>query len=89
MMLLENAIKRMLAVPDGWIRVEQVRNIPGGLELCMGIHRGRRGKTVAAWTIKCLSVHEVKITDLDGGGIALYGADHPAAKQYTARSSAL
>lgn len=84
-MLLENAIKRILAVPDGWVKVEQVRNIPGGLELCLGVHRGKRGKTVAAWAVKCLKVHEVKITDLDGGGIALYGPDHPAAKQYATR----
>lgn len=84
-MLLENAIKRILAVPDGWVRVEQVRNIPGGLELCLGIHRGKRGKTVAAWAVKCLRVHEVKITEFDGGGIALHGPDHPAAKQYATR----
>jgi hypothetical protein len=48
-MLLKNAIKRILAVPDGWVRVEQVRNIPGGLELCLAIHRGKRDETVAAW----------------------------------------
>jgi hypothetical protein len=88
-MLLENAIKRILAVPDGWVRVEQVTNIPGGLELCFGIHHGRRGKTVAAWAVQCLRVHEVKITDLDGGGIALSGTDHPAAKQYATRRSEL
>ena len=88
-MLLENAIKRILAVPDGWVRVEQVRNIPGGLELCLGIHRGQRGKIVAGWAVKCLRVHEVKITDFDGGGIALYGPDHPAAKQYQTRWSEL
>jgi hypothetical protein len=81
-MLLENAIKRIHAVPSGWVRVEQVRNIPGGLDLCLGVHRGQRGKTVAAWAVKCLKVHEINITDLDGGGIALYGTDHPAAKQY-------
>ena len=88
-MLLQNAIKRILAVPDGWVRVEQVRNISGGLELCLGIHRGRRGKTVAAWDVTCLRVHEFKITDLDGGGIALYGTDHPAAKPYATRWSEL
>jgi hypothetical protein len=88
-MLLENAIKRIDAVPGRWVRVEQVRNIPGGLELCLGIHHDKRGKTVAAWAVKCLGVHEVKITDLNGGGIALYGSDHPAAKQYAARWSEL
>jgi hypothetical protein len=88
-MLLENAIKRIHAGPDRWVRVEQVRNIPGGLELCLGLHRGRRGKILAAWVVRCLRVHEVKITDLDGGGIALYGADHPAAKQYATQWSEL
>ncbi len=58
-MLLENAIKRIHTVPDGWVRVEQVHNMPGGLELCLGIHSGRRGKMVAAWAVRCLRVHEL------------------------------
>src|SRR5437879_4278528 len=84
-MLVENAIKLILSVPDSWVRVEQVGKIHGGLELCFGIHRGRRGKTVATWNVRCLGVHEAKITDFDGGGLALYGSHHPAAKQYIAR----
>jgi hypothetical protein len=85
----KNAIKRILAVPDGWVRVEQVGNIPGGLELCLGIHRGKRGKIVAAWAVNCLRMHEVNITDFDGGGTALYGPDHPSAKQYATQWSEL
>jgi hypothetical protein len=88
-MLVENAIKRILSVPDSWVRVEQVAKIRGGLKLCLGIHRGRRGKTAATWSIECLGVHEAKITDFDGGGLALYASHHPAAKQYIARWSEL
>lgn len=84
-MLVENAIKQILSVPHGWVRVEQVSNIQGGLELCFGIHRGRRGKRLATWSVRCLRVHAAEITDFDGGGLALYASDHPAAKQYAAR----
>src|SRR6266704_1055939 len=84
-MLVENAIKRILSVPHSWVGVEQVSNIQGGLELCFGIHRGRRGKRLATWSLRCLRVHAAEITDFDGGGLALYASDHPAAKQYAAR----
>jgi hypothetical protein len=30
-------------------------------------------------------VHKAEFTDFDGGGLALYPADHPAARQYVAR----
>src|SRR5262249_21759467 len=82
-MRLANAIKRIHGIPDGWVCVEQVHSIRGGLELCFGIRRGRRGNTIATWVVHCFGVHEAKVTDLDGGGIALYASDHPAARQYT------
>jgi hypothetical protein len=88
-MLLENAIKRILAAPDSWARVEQVRNIRSGLELCFGMHCGRRGKAVATWTVTCSRIYEAKITDFDGGGLALYASSHPAAKQYVSHWSEL
>jgi hypothetical protein len=31
-MFLKNAIKRMDALPERWVRVEQVRSIRGGLD---------------------------------------------------------
>ena len=37
----------------------------------------------------CRGVHEVSISDLDGGGLAYYPASHPAAKQYVARQAEL
>jgi hypothetical protein len=84
-MLVEKAIKRILSVPDGWVRVEQVGKTHRGLEISFGIHRGRRGKRVAAWSVTCLDVREANIRDFDGGGLALYASDHPAAKQYAER----
>ena len=80
-MLLENAIKRH-AVPDGWVRVKRVRNIPGGWSSAWGsivVDAERRWRS---WAVKCLRVHQIEIADLGRGGIALYDSDHPAVKQY-------
>jgi hypothetical protein len=86
-MLIQTAVKLIRSIPNSWARVEHLRRIPGGLELCFGIHKGKRGKKAAGWCVSCLGVHEVEITDLDGGGLAAYPSTHPAAHQYVARQA--
>jgi hypothetical protein len=88
-MRIGNAVKRILSLPNGWVRVEQIRRIPTGLELCLGVHQGRRGRRAASWQIRCLGVREFQIADVDGGGLALYSGIHPAARQFTARQAIL
>ena len=68
-MTIENAIKSIYCVPGHWVRVEQIRRIRRGLELCLGVYRGRRGKQADAWNISCVAIHQIKISDLDGGGL--------------------
>jgi len=88
-MTIENAIKLIHSVSDAWVRLEQTRRIPGGLELCFGIYGGKRGTKTDSWTVSCLGVREARITALDGGGLRLYPGTHPAALRYSARRAEL
>ena len=84
-MRIEEAIDSVIYAGDHWARLEELRRIPKGLDLYFGIHKGQRGKRVDAWKITCLEVHEANITAWDGGGMAIYSSDHPAAREITAR----
>jgi hypothetical protein len=86
---IEEAIKSILLVPDGWLRLERVGRIPAGLELSFGLYNGKRGEKMAPWRIKCLGVRAFRISDFDGGGIGLYSSAHPAARQFVARQAVL
>lgn len=88
-MLIQSAIRLVSSIPDSWVRVEQVRRMPGGLEVSFSVHKGQRGKRVDGWSVTCRRVHEAKITDFDGGGLRVYSATHPAARQYVARRAEL
>jgi hypothetical protein len=86
---IEDAIKKVHSLPESWVRVEQVLRIPTGLEICMAIHRGRRGKKAEGLRITCRGIREFRIYDVDGGGLALYPRTHPAARQFLARKAVL
>lgn len=88
-MVIQNAIKLIHSESDSWVRLEQTRRIPTGLELRFGIFRGEHGPRIHSWSIKCLRVRDTTITDLDGGGLSLYAATHPAARRFTARRAVL
>jgi hypothetical protein len=88
-MRIENAIKRIHSSPDSWVRVEEFRRIPKGLELCVGVYEGRRTRRAEAWRIKCRGVREFQIVDFNGGGFALCPGTHPAARQFLTRQGTL
>ena len=88
-MTIQNAIKLIHTAPDAWVRVEQTRRIPRGLELCFGIYRGKRGIKTCDWSVKCLGVRKAATTVFDGGGLRLYPGTHPVALRYTARTAEL
>jgi hypothetical protein len=88
-MLIQEAIDSIHQRLDSWVRVEQVRRISGGIDLCIGIYKGRRGRKPDLWSIICEGVHEAEIRDFDGGGLEVYSSTHPAARQYTARQAEL
>jgi hypothetical protein len=88
-MQIQNAVKIVNSIPDSWVRVEHVRRISGGLEVCFTIHEGQRGKRTGGWKVTCRGVREAKITDIDGGGLRVYSATHPVARQYVARRAEL
>ena len=73
----------------GWVSADAVRRIPGGVELTLVLLKGRRGGVVGSWQVRCRGVRELHMTDLNGGGIRLYPATHPAARQYSARRARL
>jgi hypothetical protein len=88
-MRIENAIKRIHSSPDSWVRVEEFRRIPKGLELCVGVYEGRLTRKAEAWRIRCRGVREFQIVDVDGGGLALCPGTHPAARQFLTRQCTL
>ena len=88
-MLIESAVKLVHSIPDSWVRVDGVRRVHGGLEVCFSVHKGQRGKRVDGWIVNCRRVHEAMITSVDGGGLRVYPATHPAARQYVARRAEL
>ncbi len=77
------AIAKVHAVPDSWVRVDRVDRLRGGLRLHLGVCQGRGGPVVAEWVLTCRGIRETKIDDLDGGGLQLWDAGHPAVRQYT------
>jgi hypothetical protein len=77
------AIARIHAVAGSWVRVERVRRVPRGLLLDLSVCQGKRGPIRASWLLACHGVREAHIDDLDGGGLQLSDARHPAARQYT------
>jgi hypothetical protein len=89
LMTIEKAIKSIDSVSDAWVRVEQTRKMPNGVELCFGIYRGKRGAKIDSWSVSCLGVREAGITAFDGGGLRVYPGTHPAALRYTARKAEL
>jgi hypothetical protein len=88
-MLIQSAVRLIDSTPNRWVRVEQVRRISGGLQLCFSVHKGQRGKKIDGWSVTCRRVHEATVTAFDGGGLRMYPATHPAARQYVARRAEL
>ena len=91
-MRIERAIESIhaLPAPGGWARLENVFKTHGALELFFTIHKEDRGRgKIGGWSITCQGVHETQITDFDGGGLAVNGSTHPAARQYLARRAEL
>jgi hypothetical protein len=88
----ENGIqpRKTQSEPCGWVRLEHVRKSRGNLNLYFSIHEEKRGrKKIDSWRITCRGVREAQITDFNGGGLALYSTNHPAARQHTARQAHL
>ena len=81
---INTAVRDAQRVAGGWVAVDSVRHTSDGLALSLGVRRGRRGPRVGLWEVRCTGVREICISDLDGGGIALYPPTHPAARQFTA-----
>jgi hypothetical protein len=88
-MSARSTIARIQSTPDGWVRVEFLRHVRGGLELELAVHRGKRGPRLSAWRVRCEGVRDTHISDLSGGGIRLYPSIHPAARQYVAARAQL
>ncbi|HEU4994473.1 MAG TPA: hypothetical protein VFT29_06615 [Gemmatimonadaceae bacterium] len=82
---LTHALKQIDKIPNAWVRLGLV--VPDGrnLGLLFNILKGKRGPTVQHCRVRCIRVRQWHVDDLDvpGGGIRLYGADHPLARQYS------
>ena len=89
-MHIKTAIELIHARPRSWVRVQEVRKSRGHLDLCLSIHKENSGrKKIDEWSVTCRGIREMNLSDFDGGGLALYSATHPAARQYLARHGTL
>jgi len=86
-MRIEEAITSIYSLPDPWVRLEEIRRTSRGFDLSFSVHKGKRGRRIDFWRIKCVEVHVAKITAWDLGGIAVYPSTHPAAREFSARQS--
>jgi hypothetical protein len=86
---LTRALKQIDKIPNAWARLGLV--VPDGrnLGLLFNILEGKRGRIVQHCRVRCLRVRQWQVDDLDGGGIRLYGSDHPLARQYSSAKARL
>jgi hypothetical protein len=86
---LTHALKRIDKIPNAWVRLGLV--VPDGrnLGLLFNILEGKRGPNVQHCRVRCIRVRRWHVEDLDGGGIRLYGSDHPLARQYSSAKARL
>jgi hypothetical protein len=87
--LARKAIAQISGLKDGWVSVESVASSRRRLDLALVVRRGGRGRVLARWMFRCVGVREVKLSDIDGGGLRLYSRDHPVVRQYTDRRASL
>jgi hypothetical protein len=79
---IEQAVRKMLAIPDGWIRLDSVARMQRGLDLQFGVYKGKRGRTMESYLVHSKGVRDVMLVDFDGGGIQVYSSKHTAALQF-------
>ena len=86
---LTHALKQIDKIPNAWVRLGLV--VPDGrnLGLLFNILEGKRGPIVKHCRVRCIRVRQWHVDDLDGGGIRLYGSDHPLARQYSSAKARL
>jgi hypothetical protein len=69
----------------GWVGVDAIRRIRGGVELILAVSKRRGEAAVGSWWVRCRGLRELHLADLNGGGIRIYSSNHPAARQYSAK----
>jgi hypothetical protein len=86
---LTHALKQIDKIPNAWVRVCQVAPDGRNLGLQFNILQGKRGPLVHHWRVRCIRVRQWHLDEVDGGGIRLYGSDHPLARQYSCAKARL
>lgn len=59
------------------------------LGLLFNILEGKRGPIVQRCRVRCIRVRQWQVDGLDGGGIRLYGSNHPLARQHSSATARL
>ncbi len=88
-MRIEDAIKKIHSLRDGWVRASEIQRVRGGLNVSLGVYRGERGKKVQGWSIQCRGVRGFLFNQIDAGGLCLLPGTHPVARQFTAPQATL
>jgi hypothetical protein len=71
------------AKDQGWVRVLTMAWRASALEVVIAIDERRSGRMRECWKVTCKKVREYKITDVNGGGLALYDQSHPLVRQHS------
>jgi hypothetical protein len=86
---LARTIRTIQSRPGGWLHLENIRKVSTGVVLSLALREGKGGHWMRGWEVSCRGVREIRVSDLDGGGIRLYRSTHPAARQYATRMAQL
>ena len=66
----------------GWVRVATITWHKATMVLDLAIDSRRNGVTRESWRVECRNVQEYKVSDVNGGGLAIYDQDHPAVRHH-------
>jgi len=86
---LTKVLKHIDKTANAWVRLGLA--VPDGrsLGLLFNVFVGKRGRIVQRYRVRCIRVREWHLDGFDGGGIRLYGSDHPLARQYSTSKARL
>ena len=86
---MKATIDQIAAGENAWVSVCSVVSVRDTLELGIVVRQGKRGRILSRWTIRCVGIREVSLSDFDGGGLRLYTRTHPVARQCSDASATI
>jgi hypothetical protein len=73
----------------GWVRVKRITWQGSDMMLELALASRRNGTERDSWQIECRNVLGYSVVDVNGGGLAVYGTEHPVVRQRVDRRAHL